>query len=63
MKVQKNDIKIEKNYTEPNVSKEDTSPIVLRNGRIYFGDNSNVECSTDGITASDFTIKKIENLL
>jgi len=60
---QKNEIKIDKNYTEANLSQEDTSPIVLRNGRMYFGNNSNVECSTNGISASDFEIQKIENLL
>jgi hypothetical protein len=60
---QKNEIKIDKNYTEANLSQEDSTPIVLRNGRIYFGNNSNVECSTDGITASDFNIQKLKNEL
>lgn len=60
---QKNDIVIEKDYTEPNMAEKDSSPIVLRNGRIYFGDNSNVECSTNGISASDFAIQKIKNEL
>ena len=60
---EKNDLTIDKNYTEANLSDKDSSPIVVRNGRIYFGDNANVECSTNGITASDFAIQKIENLL
>lgn len=58
---QKNDVKIDKNYTEANITEEDSSPIILRNGRIYFGTNSNVECSVDGITASDFAIQKLKN--
>ena len=60
---EKNELKIEKNYTEANLSDVDESPIVMRNGRIYFSPNSNVDCSTNGITASDFTIQKIENIL
>lgn len=60
---QKNEVNISKNYTEANITPEESEPIVMRNGRIYFGNNSNVECSTDGISASDFAIKKIENLL
>ena len=58
---QKNNISIDKELTEPNMSPEDTSPIVLRNGRIYFDNNNNVECSTNGISASDFNIQKIKN--
>lgn len=60
---EKNTVKIEKNYTEANMSNEDSQSIVMRNGRIYFGNNSNVECSTDGITASDFNIQKLKNEL
>lgn len=60
---EKNNLSIDKEYTEANLAPEDTSPIVLRNGRVYFGNNSNVECSTNGITASDFNIQKIENIL
>lgn len=60
---QKNEVSISKNYTEANIAQEETEPIIMRNGRIYFGSNSNVECSTDGISTSDFTIKKIENEL
>lgn len=60
---EKNNLSIDKNYTEANLSPEDSSPIILRNGRIYFGDNSNVDCSTNGISASDFAIQKLENIL
>ena len=60
---EKNEVKIEKNYTEPNITKEDSQSIVMRNGRVYFGANSNVQCSTDGITASDFNIQKLKNEL
>lgn len=58
-----NNVSIDKNveYQPANVS--DAPSIVLRNGRIYFGEDSNVECSVDGITASDFNILKIENEL
>lgn len=58
-----NDVKIEKNYTEPNMTKEDSKSIVMRNGRIYFGANSNVACATDGIKSSDFNIEKLKNEL
>ena len=60
---EKNNLSIGKEYTEPNISPENSSPIVLRNGRMYFGDNNNVECSTNGISASDFAVQKIENIL
>lgn len=58
-----NNVKIKKNYTEPNMTKEDSKSIVMRNGRIYFGANSNVACSTDGIKSSDFNIEKLKNEL
>ena len=58
-----NNVKIKKNYTEANMSKEDSKSIVMRNGRIYFGANSNVACSTDGIKSSDFNIEKLKNEL
>lgn len=60
---EKNELKIEKQPTEANMSEEDYSPIVVRNGRMYFNNNSNVECSTNGISSSDFLIQKIENIL
>lgn len=60
---EKNNISIDKEYTEANLAPEDSVPIVLRNGRVYFGNNSCVECSTNGISASDFNIQKIKNIL
>ena len=48
-------------YVEANLAPANKSSITLRNGRIYFGDNSNIECSVDGITSSDFLLSKIEN--
>lgn len=60
-----NNKKISKNaeYNEANISKPGEASITLRNGRIYFGKNCNTECAVDGITASDFSISKIENEL
>jgi hypothetical protein len=59
---QQNDKKIPK-YTEANLAGPDEKSITLRNGRIYFGKDCNTECAVDGITASDFSISKIENQL
>jgi hypothetical protein len=56
-----NDVKISKNYTEANMTKEDSNSIVMRNGRMYFGANSDVACSVDGIKSSDFNIEKMKN--
>lgn len=58
-----NNINIPKNieYVEANLAPENKSSITLRNGRIYFGDDANVECSVNGITSSDFLLSKIEN--
>lgn len=50
-------------YTEANMSKENSNSILMRNGRIYFGTNSNVNCSVDGIKVSDFNIQKLKNEL
>lgn len=60
---QQMDIKIDKNieYKEANLADAGAASITLRNGRMYFGDNNNVLCAADGITASDFMISKIEN--
>ncbi len=61
---QKNDKKIAKGaeFKEANIAGVNQSGITLRNGRIYFGDN-NVACASEGITASDFNLAKIENML
>lgn len=59
---QSSTLKINKNieYKEANLADAGVESITLRNGRIYFGDN-NIDCAVDGITASDFSISKIEN--
>ena len=59
---QSSTLKIDKNveYKEANLADAGVESITLRNGRIYFGDN-NIDCAADGITASDFSISKIEN--
>ena len=60
---QPTNMKIDKNieYKEANIADAGVASITLRNGRMYFGDNNDVLCATDGITASDFMISKIEN--
>ena len=54
---------VDNEFTEANIAKPGETSITLRNGRIYFGKNCNTECAVDGITASDFSISKIENEL
>lgn len=48
-------------YKEPEIADEGTSSIQLRNGKIYFGANTNIKCAGDGITASEFIQSNIKN--
>ncbi len=50
-------------YKEANMAPINQNGITMRNGRIYFGENSDCECAIDGVIASDFLVSKIENAL
>lgn len=52
---------IGKNISSVNYSPDNTSSIVNRNGRIYFGENSDMLCAQNGITSGDYLVAKVSN--
>lgn len=49
------------NPLPPNIAGEGASAITSRNGRIYFGENSDVLCAQNGITSGEYLALKIAN--
>lgn len=52
---------IGKNISSVNYSPDNTSSIINRNGRIYFGENSDMLCAQNGITSGDYLVAKVSN--
>lgn len=52
---------IGKNISSVNYSPDNTSSIINKNGRIYFGENSDMLCAQNGITSGDYLVAKVSN--